>query len=79
MSALAVRRLVVWVVSMALGTLVTWLVLTFFLPSVNPSPNASPVSIAQFGKQYFFWTAFPFGMVFVTIFDYFMDTRIWPD
>lgn len=79
MSSLTVRRLIVWVVSMALGVLLTMLIITFLLPAVSPSPNPQSVSFSEYGNQYFFWTAFPLGMVFVTIFDHFLDTRIWPD
>lgn len=79
MSSLTIRRIIVWAVSIALGVLISWLILTFGLPAVSPSPTASAVSISKFGGQYFFWTAFPFTMIFVTILDGFMDTRIWPD
>ena len=79
MSQLTIRRIIVWVVSMALGAIVTLAILTFFLPAVSPTPNAQAVSASKYGVQYFFWTAFPLGMIFVTILDYFMDTRIWPD
>lgn len=79
MSSLLVRRLVVWAVSMGLGVLISLLILTFFLPSVSPTPNAEAVGVMEYGLQYFFWTAFPFGLVFVTILDYFLDTKILPD
>lgn len=79
MSSLLIRRIVVWVVSMALGVLISLLILTFFLPGVNPSPGAGSVSVQQYGLQYFFWTAFPLGLIFVTVLDYFLDTKILPD
>lgn len=79
MSSLLVRRLIVWGVSMALGVGISMLILIFFLPGVSPNPNAEAVSIQTYGIQYFFWTAFPIGLIFVTILDYFMDTKIWPD
>lgn len=79
MSSLTVRRLVVWGVSSALGILTSILIIQFFLPAVSPSPIAGPVSVNTYGIQYFFWTAFPLTMVFVTILDHFMETRIWPD
>lgn len=79
MSPLLIRRLIVWVVSGVLGFILTMLIITFFLPAVSPNPNAEPVSIAKYGIQYFFWTAFPLALMFVTIFDYFMDTKILPD
>ena len=79
MSSLLFRRIIVWVVSMALGVLTTYLILQFFLPGVSPSPTPHAVSPQEYGIQYFFWTAFPLGLMFVTVFDYFLDTRILPD
>lgn len=79
MSSLVLRRVIVWLVSAGLGVLVTLLLLTFFLPAVSPNPNAEPVSVARYGIQYFFWTAFPFTLLFVTALDYFLDTKILPD
>lgn len=79
MSSLTLQRIIVWVVSAALGILLSILILTFFLPAVNPSPTAEPVSVKQFGVQYFFWAAFPLTLVFVTIFDHFFNTKILPD
>jgi hypothetical protein len=79
MSPLTIRRLIVWIVSMLLGALITVAVLTFFLPWKNPSPNAEVVGLAKYGTVNFTVTTFAFGMIFVTILDHFMDTRIWPD
>lgn len=79
MSSLLLRRAVVWLISAALGVFVTILLLTFFLPAVSPNPNAEAVSVAKYGIQYFFWTAFPFTLLFVTVLDYFLDTKILPD
>ncbi len=79
MSSLRVRRLVVWMVSIALGVGTSLLVITFFLPAVSPSPNAQAVSVLEYGYQYFLWTALPLSLMFMTILDHFMDTSIWPD
>ncbi|GAB4519087.1 MAG: hypothetical protein OHK0046_27580 [Anaerolineae bacterium] len=79
MTSLFVRRVIVWAVSMGLGVIISMLILTFFLPGVSPNPNAESVSLQTYGIQYFFWTAFPIGLIFVTILDYFMDTKILPD
>jgi hypothetical protein len=79
MSALTIRRLIVWVVSMALGTAIGWLIITFLLPALSPDPNAQGVTIDQFGRIYFLTTVIPIGLVFVTWLDRFVDTRIWPD
>jgi len=79
MSALLIRRIVVWAISMGLGVLTTLAVLYFFLPAVSPSPNPEAVDVATYGIQYFFWTAFPFGLMYLTILDYFFDSKILPD
>lgn len=79
MSSLGVRRLVVWTVSIVLGIVVSLLIITFFLPAVSPSPNARAVSLVEYGYQYFLWTALPLSLMFMTILDHFMETRIWPD
>jgi hypothetical protein len=41
--------------------------------------NGFPISIQTYGLQYFFWTAFPIGLIFVIWLDYLLDTRILPD
>jgi hypothetical protein len=79
MTSLAIRRLIVLAVSTVLGILMSLLFQYIILPAVSPNPNEAPIAIARYGAQYFFWTAFPFTMIFVTLFDGFMDTRIWPD
>lgn len=79
MSSLRVRRLVVWMVSIALGVGTSLLIITFFLPAVSPSPLAEAVSVVDYGYQYFLWTALPLSLMFMTILDHFMDSRIWPD
>jgi ABC-type antimicrobial peptide transport system permease subunit len=78
-SALTIRRLIVWVVSMVIGTLIGWLIITFLLPALSPDPNAQPVTIDEYGRIYFLTTVIPIGLVFVTWLDRFVDTRIWPD
>jgi len=79
MSSLTIRRLVVIGVSTVLGFIISMLVLYIFLPAVSPNVNEEAVSIMDYGLQYFFWTAFPFAMIFLTILDHFMDSRIWPE
>lgn len=79
MSALNVRRLIVWVVSMGLGFVIGMIILTFLLPALSPDPNATAVSIEEYGIIYFITTIIPIGLIFMTIFDHFADTRIWPD
>jgi len=79
MSALTIRRLIVWVGSMALATLIGWLIITLVLPALSPDPNAQGVTIDEFGRVYFITTVIPIGLTLVTWLDRFVDTRIWPD
>ncbi len=79
MSRLLVMRLVVWSVSMLLGFVIGMLILMVLLPLLSPDANAGPVSIEEYGLIYFITTVVPIGLIFVTILDHVMDTRIWPD
>ncbi len=79
MNSLLLRRLAVWVVSMALSVVIGWLIITILLPALSPDPNAEPVTIQQFGYLYFATMVIPIGLIFVTWLDLFADTRIWPD
>lgn len=79
MSALTVRRIVVWIISIGLSIAATLGILYGFLPAVNPNPFAGPVTPAEYGWQYFFWTAFPIALIFMTILDHILETKIWPD
>jgi hypothetical protein len=78
MSSLTLRRLIVWGVSMVLGFAITAVFVTAILPWMGPH-NGQPITIQIYGYQYFFWTAFPLGLIFVVWLDYFLDTRILPD
>ncbi|MEQ8677973.1 MAG: hypothetical protein RLP44_03245 [Aggregatilineales bacterium] len=79
MSSLLFRRIVVWLISLTIGFLVSWLIVTFVLPAVSPDPNASTISLGEYGRIYFLVTWIPIGLIFMTVFDYVMDTKIWPD
>jgi hypothetical protein len=79
MSSLFVRRAIAWIVGMALGFVVSWLIITFFLPAVSPDPNAEAVSLGEYGRMYFLVTMVPLGLTFMTVLDYFLDAKIWPD
>ena len=79
MSSLLLRRIMVWFISMVLGALIGWLIITFVLPGLSPDKNAKAISIAEYGIIYFLVTVVPLGLIFVTWLDYFLDTRIWPD
>lgn len=78
MSSLAVRRLIVWVVSMGLGFLLSAAFITLVLPWMGPNAG-NPISIQKYGIIYFITTAVPIGLVFVVWLDHFLDTRILPD
>jgi hypothetical protein len=77
MSSLAIRRLIVWIVSMILGFVVSWLIITVGFPIVKP--EATGITIEKYGTIYFLVTAVPIGLIFVTWLDLLMDTRILPD
>lgn len=77
MSSLTVRRIIVWAVSMALGVVVSWLIITVGFPIVKP--EATGITIEKYGILYFAVTALPIGLIFVTWLDLFMDTKILPD
>lgn len=78
MSSLLVKRLIVWGVSLALGFGISAAFVTLVLPWLGPH-NGNPISIEQYGGQYFFWTALPLALVFVVWLDHFLDTKILPD
>ncbi len=78
MSSLLVRRLVVFVIGFILGGAVSAAFVILVLPWLGPQ-NGIPISIEKYGFQYFFWTAFPLGIMFIIWLDYFLDTRILPD
>ena len=82
MSPLTIKRIVVWVVSMTLGFLSTFLIITVgfdALPLFSSIETPQGVTISEYGILYFLVTAVPLGFVFVIWLDKFMDTRILPD
>lgn len=82
MSSLTIRRIIVWVVSMGLGFVVGYGIITVgfdLLPLFTSVKSPQGVSIQEYGMQYFLFTAVPIGFVFVIWLDAFMDTRILPD
>jgi hypothetical protein len=78
MSSLLVRRLIVYVVGFTLGAIVSAAFVILVLPWLGPN-DGNPIPISKYGYQYFFWTAFPLGVMFVIWLDYFLDTKILPD
>lgn len=82
MSSLTIRRLVVWVISMVLGLLVGYGIITIgfdMLPLFSAVQTPQGVSIEEYGMIYYLFTAIPIGLVFVIWLDAFMGTRILPD
>ncbi len=82
MSSLTIRRLIVWVVSMVLGLVVGYGIITIgfdMLPLFSAVQTPQGVSIEEYGIQYYLFTSIPIGLVFVIWLDAFMDTRILPD
>ncbi|MBK9122679.1 MAG: hypothetical protein IPM16_06100 [Chloroflexi bacterium] len=79
MSSLLFRRILVWVIGMGTGFVLGLLIITFLLPALSPDPNARAISIQQYGIIYFLTTVVPLGLMFVTILDRYLDTRILPD
>jgi hypothetical protein len=77
MSALTIRRIIVWVVSMGLGFVLSAIFVTTLLHRFVP--NAEPISLEKYGNIYFLVTAIPIGLIFVCWLDYFLDTWILPD
>lgn len=82
MSGLTIRRIIVWTVSMVLGFVVGYLIITVgfnALPAFTSVQKPAGVTIEEYGILYFLFTAVPIGFVFVIWLDYFMDTKILPD
>ena len=82
MSSLNIRRIIVWAVSMVLGLLVGYGIITVgfdMLPLFSAVQTPQGVSIEEYGVLYYLFTSIPIGLVFVIWLDAFMDTRILPD
>ena len=82
MSGLTLKRLIVIGVSMVLGFITGVIIISVgfnLLPLVSSIETPQGRSIAEYGYQYFFWTAFPIGVVYVIWLDAFLDTGILPD
>lgn len=82
MSGLNLKRLLVVVISMALGFLTAWLIIGVgfdMLPLISSIQNPAGVSIQEYGIQYFLVTAVPIGIIFMIWLDLFMETGILPD
>ncbi len=87
MSALTVKRVVVWLVSLALGFLSTLGIITLgfaILPHLSLPPIITPVSseaisIERYGIIYFLTTMLPMTLLFLVWIDHFLGTKILPD
>jgi len=82
MSSLTIRRIVVWVISMVLGLLVGYGIITVgfdMLPLFSAVQTPQGVSIEEYGMIYYLFTSIPIGLVFVIWLDAFMGTLILPD
>ncbi len=82
MSSLTIRRIIVWLISMGLGLVVGYGIITVgfdMLPLFSAVQTPQGVSIEEYGILYFLFTSIPIGLVFVIWFDAVMDTRILPD
>lgn len=82
MSGLNLKRTIVITISLALGFLTAWLIITVgfsVLPLFTSVETPQPRSIAEYGIQYFLVTAVPIGIVYMIWLDKFLDTNILPD
>ncbi len=82
MSSLTIRRIIVWLISMGLGLVVGYGIITVgfdMLPLFSAVQTPQGVSIEEYGIQYFLFTSIPIGLVFVIWLDAVMGTRILPD
>ncbi|MBZ0295998.1 MAG: hypothetical protein K8L99_25790 [Anaerolineae bacterium] len=87
MSSLTIRRIIVWVVSIALGALTAFLIITVgfsILPFISLPPIITPVQSHAimpdvYGTLYFITTALPLSLLFMVWLDYFMGTKILPE
>jgi hypothetical protein len=78
MSSLLLKRLLIWIVSMALGFAIAAAFVTLVLPWMGPN-NGNPISLQKYGTLYYIVTAVPLGLIFVVWLDKFLNTRILPD
>ena len=82
MSALGVKRLLVWVISMVLGFVIAALIISVgfdLLPLFTSVQHPAGITPSEYGNIYFLVTAVPIGLIFVVWLDYLMDTKILPD
>ena len=87
MSSLTVKRALVWIVSLILGFLTAYGIITIgfaILPSISLPPiitpvNSQAISIEKYGTIYFLTTMGPLALLYLVWLDYFLGTKILPD
>lgn len=82
MSGLGLKRLIVFVISMALGIGTGYLIISVgfaLLPYISSIQTPQSRTIAEYGIQYFLVTSIPLGIVYMIWLDRFLDTKILPD
>lgn len=87
MSGLTVKRIIAWVVSLVLGFLTAYGIITIgfaLLPSLSLPPiitpvNSEAISIQKYGTIYFLTTMLPLSLLYLVWLDHFMGTKILPD
>lgn len=82
MSALNLKRLVVIILSQALGIVLTGLMIGpgfDLLSALLGSPAIRGISPAVYGTIYFLATSIPIGLIIMIWMDAFLDTKILPD
>ena len=82
MSSLTIRRIIVWGLSLGLGFIVGYGIITVgfdLLPLFTSVQTPQGVTLEEYGILYFLFTSVPIGFVFLIWLDAFMDTHILPD
>jgi hypothetical protein len=82
MSGLTLKRILVIIISQALGFALGYLIITAgfsALPYISSVQTPQSRTIAEYGTLYFLVTAVPLGIIVMIWMDKFLDTRILPD
>jgi hypothetical protein len=82
MSGLALKRLVVILLSQALGIVLAYLLIGVgfdLLSALLQNPAIYGISPATYGTIYFLATSIPIGLMVMIWMDAFLDTKILPD
>ena len=75
MSSLTIRRIIVWAVSMVLGLIIGYGIITVgfdMLPLFSAVQTPQGVTIEEYGVIYYLFTSIPIGLAFVIWLDAFM-------